>query len=191
MSGLLIKKINEKVSLRPGDAEIIRQSVRVKKLKRKQFLSQEGESCNRIAFVESGALFAYSTDNKGVEHVLQFAFEGWWIGDLYSYFSREPSRLNIQALEDGELLLLEREDQEKLFKKVPLFETYTRILYQDAYEALQRRVEGTLGLSGEEKYLRFLERYASIAGLLPVHIIASYLGITPESLSRIRKNLIP
>src|SRR6478672_2297667 len=182
MYEVLLKSIAEKVSSSVEELQICSSYFTPKKLRRRQYLLQEGDICNRLAFVEAGALYSYSTDNKSALHVIQFAFEGWWIADLYSFFTKEPSKLNIEALEDCELLLLSREQHERLLKDVPKYETYTRILYQNAYVALQRRIEGTLGLTAEEKYTNLLDQYPSILNRVPLHLIASYLGVTPETL---------
>ena len=120
---------------------------------------------------------------------MQFAFEGFWISDLYSFFTREESKLNIEALEECELLLLDQEQHDYLLKNVRQYETYVRILYQNAYVALQQRLEGTIGLTAEEKYSHLVDQYSTIVNRVPQHLIASYLGITPETLSRIRKQM--
>ena len=185
----LIKSIQEKVPVTKEELELCKHYFTPKKLRKKQFLLQEGDVCNRMAFVEKGALCSYSTDAKGTQRVIQFAFEGWWISDLYSFFTREPSCLSIEALEDCELLLLDHEQQESLLKNVPKYETYTRMLLQNAYVALQRRIEGTIGLPAEEKYSRLLSQYSAIVNRVPQHLIASYLGVSPETLSRIRKQM--
>lgn len=185
----LMKSIQEIVPSTDEELQLCKHHFIPKKLRKKQFLLQEGDVCNRIAFVEKGALYSYATDAKGTQRVTQFAFEGWWISDLYSFFTREPSELNIEALEDCELLLLDREQHVYLLKHVPKYETYTRIIYQNAYVALQRRLQGTVGLPAEEKYARFTEQCSSNTNRLPQHLIASYLGITPETLSRIRKQM--
>ncbi len=189
MYEILFQKLNDTTPFTPEEQEIIKSHFIPKKLKKRQFLLQEGDIANRLAFVEKGALYAYSTDDKGIQHVIQFAFEGWWISDLYSFLTKEPSQLNIEVLEDCELLLLDQEQQQILLKEVPRFETYTRILYQNAYVALQKRVESTIGLSAEDKYARMLDQYSFIANRVPLHLIAAYLGVTPETLSRIRKQM--
>ena len=189
MFEILLKSIAEKVPLTEEDVQICKSYFTPKKLRKRQYLLQEGDVCNRLAFVEKGTLYSYTIDAKGVQRVMQFAFEGWWIADLYSFFTQEPSKLNIEALEECELLLLNREQHQQLLKEVPKYETYTRILYQNAYVALQQRIEGTLGLTAEEKYSRLLEQFPSIINRVPLHLIASYLGVAPETLSRIRRQL--
>lgn len=187
MSERLLKSIEEKVSATAAELQSIKSYFTPKKLKKREFLLREGQVCHQLAFIEQGALYSYSTDAKANQHVIQFAFEGWWIADLYSFFTREPSQLHIEALEDSELLLIDRQRHERLLSEVPRFETFTRILYQNAYVALQRRIGGTIGFTAEERYARLLEQYPAILNRLPLHLVASYLGVTPETLSRIRK----
>lgn len=186
MFEILHQAVSEKVKLTDKEFDIISSSFKTKKLRKKQFLLQDGDVCRNLAFIERGTLYSYSADEKGIQHVIQFGFEGGWIADLYSFLTGETSRLNIEALEECELLMISKEQQEKLLKEVPAYETYTRLLLQNAYVALQRRVEGTLGRTAEEKYARLLEKRPELITRLPQHLIASYLGITRETLSRIR-----
>ena len=150
---------------------------------------QEGDVCNRLAFVEKGALYTYSVDEKGAQHVIQFAFEGWWISDQYSFLTGEPSRYNIDALEDCELLLLTKNSEEDMMKKIPKLERYFRILLQNSMIASQKRIAGALGKSAEERYSEFIIGCPIVPQRVPQHMLASFLGITPETLSRIRKQI--
>lgn len=189
MYELLFQKVNEKVSLTPEEEDVCRSLFIPKKLRKRQYLLQEGDVCKYTAFIEKGALRVYTIDDKGWEHVMQFGIEGWWVSDLYSFLTGEPSTYTIEALEDCELLLINQAAEEELLQKVPKFERYMRILVQGAYIALQRRMMTSMALSAEEKYLRMVSTYPDIVQRVPQHMIASYLGITPETLSRIRKNL--
>jgi CRP-like cAMP-binding protein len=185
----LHKTLVSKISVSDAEFEIVKTFFKPKKLRKKQFLLQEGDICYRLAFVEKGSLYSYSTDGKGIQHVIQFAFDGWWIADLYSYLTGEKSLYSIEALENCELLILDQEDEKELIRQFPRYEVYTKILYQNAYVALQRRLEATLGLSAEEKYSQLMDNYPSLSERVPQHLLASYLGITPETLSRIRKQI--
>ena len=160
-----------------------------RKLRKRQFLLQEGEVCRSIAFVVKGCLRCYSVDDKGEEHIIQFAIEDWWISDPYSMLTGEPTEYNIDALEASELLLLEKHSEEKLLKEIPRFERLFRLLLENRFVANQRRINAALSISAEERYLGFLKAYPAIAQRVPQSQIASYLGITPQSLSRIRKEI--
>ncbi len=156
---------------------------------RRAFLLQAGEVCRDIAFVCQGCLRYYTIDEKGSEHVIQFAIEGWWIADLYSYHAEAPSDGYIDALEDSELLLLSRENLENLCLSIPAFERFFRLLIQNSFVAYRKRVAESLSNSAEVRYLTFLETYPELVHRLPQHQIASWLGITPEALSRIRNKI--
>jgi CRP-like cAMP-binding protein len=160
-----------------------------KNIARGRFLLQEGEVCRHIAYVVKGCLRSYSVDEKGEEHIVQFGVEDWWISDLQSYLSGGPSLISIDALEDSDLLLLEKESREKLLVAVPGMERFFRLLQERHYVASNTRIVCSLSASAEEQYLSFLEAYPTLARRVPQGQIASYLGITPQSLSRIRKLL--
>lgn len=181
------KKLEEKISLTAEEKALCTQFFIPKKLRKKQYLLQQDDVCRYTTFVDKGALRLYTIDEKGSEHVVQFAIEGWWIGDIYSFLTGEPSHYNIDALEDSELLLITRTAQEQLMQQLPKYEHYQRLLIQNAYVALQRRMEQSLSKSAEEKYCKFILNYPDIIQRVPQHMVASYLGITPETLSRIRK----
>ena len=160
-----------------------------KKLRKRQYLLQEGDVCKYQAFVVKGILRSYTIDEKGAEHILQFAPEGWWITDLFSYLTGEPSNFTIDTLEEAELLLITRTDWEELMRKVPKLEHYFRVLIQNHLIATQRRLLQTLSQTAEEKYLCFAQMYPACMQRVPQHMIASYLGITRETLSRLRKQM--
>lgn len=184
----LFDSIHDIVSLSADEWELCKNSFRPKRMLKRQFLLQQEDVCRQLAFVEKGALYSYSVDAKGNQHVLRFAFEGWWIADLQSFFTEKPSTLNIELLEDSELLVLDKNNHEKLLTDVPAYERYHRIIVENAYVALQRRVENALGRTAEEKYARLIQYNPEFMNRVPLNLVASYLGMSPETLSRVRGN---
>ena len=190
MYEIFFQKFNNKVALTSEDEAVIKQYLTPKKLRKKQYLLQEGDVCKYIAFVERGSLRSYSIDEKGVERIVQFALEGWTISDLYSFLTAEPATYNIDALEDCELTLIGKTAHEELLRTVPKYETWMRIQITGAYIAMQRRLTSIISLSLEERYSYFTSLYPDIVQRVPQHMIASYMGLTPETLSRVRKKMI-
>lgn len=183
------RKFNDKVSLSAEEAFVIKQHLTPKKLRKKQYLLQEGDVSKHIAFVEKGALKSYVVDDAGTESIVQFALEGWIISDLYSFLTGEGATYNIDALEDSELVLISKSAHEELLEKLPRYETYIRLQITSAYIALQKRLTSIISLTLEERYKNFLSLYPDIAQRVPQHMIASYMGLTPETLSRVRKRM--
>ena len=189
MYDLLYKKISETISITDEEFDFCKTLFIPKKLRKRQYLLQEGDVNKYTAFVSKGLLRSFTVDDKGGEHILQFAFEGWWMGDLYSFLTQEPSVFNMEALEDCELLLITKPSWELLLDKVPAFEKYFRILIQNNLIATQRRLMGTLSETAEQKYTKLINNFPGCLNRIPQHMIASYLGITRETLSRIRGNI--
>jgi CRP-like cAMP-binding protein len=187
MFEMLFQKFDEKIALGAEEKELAKTFFLPKKLRRRQYLLQEGDTSKYIAFVEKGMLRSYTIDEKGVEHIIQFAFEGWWIGDQYSFLTGEPSQYNIDALEDCELLLLSKTAEEQLMEQVPKMERYFRILLQNSLIAYQRRLMGSMSQTADKRYHDLVQSCPTVARRVPQHMMASFLGITPETLSRIRK----
>ena len=185
----LFDSIQEKVTLTPAEMDICKTFFIPKKLRKKQTLLQEGDICIHNAFVEKGIMRSFFTDEKGNEHIVQFAIEGWWITDLSSFLTKSNSIYTIEALEDCELLLLTMEARETLIDKIPMFERYQRLLLQNAYIANQARINSALTETAEEKYIKVGLAYPGIIKRVPQHMIASYLGLKPETLSRVRKQI--
>jgi CRP-like cAMP-binding protein len=190
MFELLYKKISEKISITEKEFDFCKSLFRPKKLRKRQYLLQEGDVCKYQAFVEKGILRSYTVDEKGAEHILQFASEGWWMADLSSYITGEPSLFNMHALEDVELLLLSKPHWDQLMQTVPRFERYFRILIQNNLIATQKRLMQSLTELAEEKYIKFTQTYPACVQRVPQHMIASYLGVSRETVSRLRKNLV-
>lgn len=190
MFELLHQKITEKIPLTEEEFTFCKSLFKPKKLRKRQYLLQEGDVCKYQAFVEKGILRTYTVDDKGAEHILQFATEGWWTADLSSYIIGEPSLFNIEALEDVELLLLDKPSWDRLLQTIPKFEHYFRILIQNSLIATQKRLLQSLTETAEEKYLKFMKIYPECVQRVPQHMIASYLGVSRETLSRLRKNIV-
>jgi len=190
MYDLILKNISRFIDLTEEEKNYFTSLLKVKRLKKKQYLLQEGDTSRNEYFVNKGCLRAYSIDEKGQEHIVQFAIEDWWIGDMYSFLTQTPARLTIDALEDSELFCLDSSSLENLFIKVPKFERFFRMLVQNAFIAGQRRIIESMSLSADDRYCRFIENYPLMEQRLPLKQIASFLGITPESLSRIRSSYI-
>ncbi len=189
MYELFFQSFNEKVALTAEEQESIKNYLTPKKLRKKQYLLQEGDVCKIIAFVEKGSLREYSVDENGGEHIIQFAIEGWTISDLFSFLTGEPASYNIDALEDSELVIITKSAHEELLQKFDKYETYTRLQMTGAYLAMQRRLNSIHSMSLEERYLDFTTSYPGIAQRVPQHMIASYMGLQPETLSRIRRKI--
>ncbi|GAB3028039.1 Crp/Fnr family transcriptional regulator [Niabella terrae] len=189
MYEVYFQEFNKKVPLTPEDQELIKKYLKPKKLRKKQYLLQEGDVCRFIAFVEKGALRQYSVDLNGNERIVQFALEGWMISDLYSFLTGETATYNIEALEDCELVLISKSSHEELLQLLPKYETHTRLQVTGAYIAMQRRLNAIIGSSVEDQYTQFINRYPNIVQRVPQHMIASYLGLQPETLSRVRRRM--
>ena len=161
----------------------------VSTLKKKEFFNQQGNLCKHLAFVNSGCLRAFHTDDKGDEFTMYFAFLNWWVGDKTSFYSGTPSRFSVQALEDTEIFYADKTNWETALDEIPTFEKWYRVKTRKSYEATQQKIIDTQTESAEEKYLKLLKNAPDIVQRIPQHYIASYLGIKPQSLSRIRKNI--
>jgi CRP-like cAMP-binding protein len=186
MWDLLIRNLSKYVTLTPEEIKVIQSLFVPKKFRKRQYIQQEGDVIRLETFVIKGLTRTYEVDDKGQEHVIHFGPEDWWVGDLYSFLTQTPSTYNIDCLEDTETLQISRDDLELLYERVPKMERHFRILVQHAFVATTRRLSSSLSKSAAERYEEFIKRYPQIEQRVPNHQIASYLGITPQSLSRIR-----
>lgn len=185
----LLKTVQQKVTLTSDEAELLKQFFTLKKVRKRQYMLNEGEVCKYNLFVAKGLLRSFGVEENGYEQVVQFAVEGWWISDLNSFFSGDVAVYNIEALEDCELLLLTRQSMDEMLEKLPKMERYFRLLMQNHIVALRQRIIASQRHSAEERYIRLIEGFPTILARVPQQYIASYLGMTPETLSRVRKQI--
>ncbi|QPH40508.1 Crp/Fnr family transcriptional regulator [Pedobacter endophyticus] len=189
MIEILLKHIEEKVSLTATDKEMISPFFIRKRLRKRQYLLQEGDVCRYLSFVAKGLLRSYNVDEKGDEHMSIFGWEGWWISDFNSFLSVVPAMFYIDAIEDSEVLMISRSDYDTLTLQVPIMDRYFRILFQNSLVTKERRLMSSITHSAEEKYIQLLDSNPEIINKIPQNMVASYLGIAPETLSRIKRNL--
>lgn len=186
----LIAYIEQYTALDDSERELILANYNSFSLKKKEHLYVQGEICAYEAFVLTGTMRVYTVDKRGSEHVLNFALPTWWVGDIGSFYEKSPAFHSVQALEDSELLVITPEKKEKLFQRIPKLERVFRIVIQKHLISTQKRFLTTISEKADQRYLNLIAKIPQIEQLVPQHQIASYLGILPESLSRLKKQLI-
>jgi CRP/FNR family transcriptional regulator len=182
-----IDHIRKYVALSADDLQFLSANVKTITVKKKQFLLEEGKIGKANYFVEKGLLRMFFINDKGVEQITQFALENWWLSDYMSFTLQAPSHFYIQAIEVSEVVVVEYHNQEELFKKLPQLERYFRIIIQRAYAASQMRFKYFYDYSKEENYRLFVSLFPEFVQRIPQYMLASYLGLTPEYLSELRK----
>lgn len=187
---LLFKNLERHVSLNDKDKNLLTETFHPKKYKRKQFLLESGDVCRYTYFVTKGCIRTYYTDKEGEEHVISFSIEDWWTGDIASFSTGEPSVFSIDTLEDSEVLVADKAGMEKLYRDIPQLEKYFRIIFQNALAAQFQRITNTNSFTAEERYIAFQKKYPQFVMRIPQKYLASYLGITPEFLSKLKKQLL-
>lgn len=186
----ILAAVEKHIELDDVERAILLSLLESRSLKAGEYMEHAGEMSHYFIFVSMGCLMAYYTDPDGVEHVMQFATASWWTGDLHSFTKKKPSIYSTRALVDCEVLLLTADGMDALLTRVPKFEKYFRILFQNALVAHQQRIMQTISFTAEERYESFRERYPTLEQFVPQKYIASYLGVTPEFLSKIRRRLM-
>jgi len=182
----LFQHMEQKVKLTAEEKVQIASFFRVKKLRKRQFLLQEEAICVDFTFVSKGLLKSYILDEKGNENINLFGLEGWWIADFQSFLFQTPATLAIEALEDCELLLLSKTNYDRLLEDVPLMERYFRMVYEKSLATKDQRLIKTQLYTAEEKYDYLLQTYPELIQRIPQSLLASFLGLTPETFSRIK-----
>lgn len=185
----LIKYFEGYIPLNVEETKLLEPRATFRHIKRRQMILQEGFVCKHYTFVVEGCFKMYGIDDKGYEHNIQFAAEGDWIADIGSFHSQKPSRLFIEAIEPSEIIQIQQQDLYFLYINIPKLDRIFKVIIENKFVELQNRVLQTFSSTAEQRYLSFLEQYPQLSNRLPNTQIASYLGITPEFLSKIRKDL--
>jgi CRP-like cAMP-binding protein len=186
---LILKNIGRHIQLDKKEADFFISILQVRTLKRKEFLLKPGEISRTENFINKGCLRTYTVDDNGFEHILMFAIEDWWTGDLNSFLNQSPATYYVEALEDTEVIQYTKEDLDRLFEKVPKFERFYRIALQKSLIGLHQRISQNLSLTAEQRYINFQKKYPHLLERLSQKQIAAYLGITPIFLSMLRRKL--
>ncbi|MEO8887071.1 MAG: Crp/Fnr family transcriptional regulator [Mucilaginibacter sp.] len=182
----LLAHIKRYVSLTPQEEILLCEKMELLKFKKKEFLLEPGKLCKGNYFVLSGLVRQYLITNKLIEQIVQFGLESWWITDQESLANKQPSAYYLQTVEASEILLLTEQNRELLCEAIPRLESYFRIMMQRAFVAMQRRVGFMLNYTDEERYRYFADQFPGFMQRVPQYMLASYLGFTPQFLSRIR-----
>src|SRR5215510_14018620 len=186
---VLLSSISRHISLTKDEIEFFTSLLKSKSLAGGEFLLREADTCRYQSFVVKGCLKTYYQDENGFEHIIDFPIEEWWADDLYSFLTQTASKWNIRAIEDSDILQIGKTDLELLYQKIPKFERFFRILFQNAYIAQKEQINLALSASARERYLLFIKKKPYAEERFSQKDIASYLGVTPQFLSTLRKRL--
>lgn len=189
MYTLLENHIKKYVRATDDEIKLFTDKVSPLKLQAKSYLLQPGQIVKNEFFVIEGCLKAYYLDSKGGRHIIQFAIENWWVSDFEAFYNGTPSKLYIEAIEDSVILSINLNNKEKLFTEAPIFNRYFRILLTNAFIGVRKRILSSLEKDAQSRYLEFCKAYPSIEKRVQNNHIANYLGISPQSLCRIKRKL--
>ncbi|CCG54290.1 Probable cAMP-binding protein [Flavobacterium indicum GPTSA100-9 = DSM 17447] len=187
---LLLDNINKIITLTPEEEQLILSQVEVKPYKSKSLLLKANEISRNTYFIQSGVVRSFNINDHIIEHVLHFACEGWWIGDMYSYITEKPGNLFIEVIEDAEIVIISKEKHQILYREIPKLERYFRILAENSLVAHQERLIDNLSLTAEERFEKFCSKYPTLIQRVPQKQIASYIGVTPEFFSKMKARLL-
>lgn len=185
----LLLYFNGLIPLKKEEKELVQAKFHHRLYRKRQYVLQEGDICTHLNFVVRGCLRLYKIDDRGNTHILQFAAENYWVNDLGSFHGLKASELNIDALEDTVTLQITRDDLVALFTQAPKFDRIFRVLMENSYIRLQQRLLQNISSTAEDRYKSFIEIYPHLVNRLSQVQIAAFLGIAPESLSRLRNGL--
>lgn len=186
----LLNHIKRYVQLSTQEEQLLCEKLEFKAIKKKTVLLEPGEHCRGNYFVLKGCLRQYFVNNKLNEQIVQFGIENWWIADQDSLLNNQPATTFIQTIEECELLLLTEKNRIILFEMIPALESYFRIMMQTAFVASQRRIGFIFNMNDEERYRHFTKLFPAFVQRVPQYMLASYLGFTPQFLSRLRAKKI-
>ncbi len=186
----ILTAIKQHIELTDDEQELLMQHVSKRKYLKGQFVLQQGDVCNYETMVISGCLKTYHINEEGHEHILRFSLENWWAADLGSFINQQPANFNIQCLENTEVHQISFVNMQKLYAQIPKLERFFRIRIEKGFAESEARIIRSLSLTATEKYVKFRERYPQIEQRIPQYMIASYLGMTKEFLSKLRSQLI-
>jgi CRP-like cAMP-binding protein len=185
-TSLILESISRYITFTEEETAFFVSLLRHKKMRKKQFLYQEGDICRYTTFVVEGCLRTYAIDKNGTERIFQFATEGCWIADIESLKNETPTLMNTDALEDSEILMISKQDMEMIYDKIPKYEHFSRMILENAYIAHQQRILQNICFTAAERYEHFLRKFPELSLRVPQNQIASYLGITPEFFSKMK-----
>lgn len=190
MDNLLLQNIAKHIDLTQEEQQIVLSKFETASYKTKTILLEQGENGSCTYFVNKGIIRNYTVDDNGAEHIISFASPGWWIADMYSFLAGKPSHSFIEVIDDAEVMIITRENQDLLYESVPKLERYFRILIENSLIANQQRLIDKLSLTAEERYENFQKKYPDVKNCLPQKHIASYIGVTPEFFSKMKSKLL-
>ncbi|EHQ43498.1 Crp/Fnr family transcriptional regulator [Myroides odoratus] len=184
---VLVQHLQQTIALNEKEIQRISEVAEIVLLKRKELLLQPGQLSQHMRFIAQGSARCYYLDENTQEHTLQIGIEEWWINDLYSFLTQKESKLFIQSIEPATIVQISRENLEQLYAEIPAISTFFRLKIQSAYVALQERTIEHMSADVFTRYQRFIKEYRNIEQRVPQYMIASYLGVTPEFLSYLKK----
>lgn len=187
---LILQNISKHISLTPEEETLFLSKTEIKSYKAKTILLSPGEIANCTYFVNAGILRSFTINDNIIEHVLHFACQGWWIGDMYSFISQKPGNLFIEVLEDAEVVIITKENQQELYLQIPKLERFFRILAENSLVSHQERLMDNLSLTAEERFEKFCAKYPTLIQKVPQKHIASYIGVTPEFFSKMKSKML-